>query len=93
MSTDDCQASFPEYEMHSWLPASTLAALQKIKTEKELDNPELEGLEHCPHCPFAMFIDNDQERLFKCQREDCMFVSCRKCKRVSGFRTVSNCIS
>lgn len=33
-------------------------------------------------CPFAMIIENPDERLFECQRDDCQVVSCRECKKV-----------
>lgn len=29
-----------------------------------------------------MVIENENERLFNCQREDCGTVSCRQCKKV-----------
>ena len=32
-------------------------------------------------CPFAMIIENPNERLFHCHRPDCRIVSCRDCKK------------
>lgn len=83
MSVDGCASVFPEAEYHLYLPQTTISALHKIKQEKELALAELDDLETCPFCPFAMCVDNPHERLFRCQREDCMVVSCRKCKKVS----------
>ncbi|GAA5897292.1 hypothetical protein JCM5296_000992 [Sporobolomyces johnsonii] len=71
MSTSGCSATFPESEIAKCLPPKSLHALHKIRQEKEVDLAELEGLEKCPFCPFAYIIENDQERLFHCQREDC----------------------
>ncbi|ORY75997.1 hypothetical protein BCR35DRAFT_267719 [Leucosporidium creatinivorum] len=81
MSVDGCASSFPEAEAERVLPPITMAALHKIKQEKEVDLADLEGLEKCPFCPFAMVLDNEHERLFNCQREDCGIVSCRQCKK------------
>ncbi|GAA5986247.1 hypothetical protein JCM10908_006472 [Rhodotorula pacifica] len=79
MSTDVCPATFPESELVKCLPRKTLGALHKIKQEKEVDEAEIEGLAKCPFCPFAMIIDNPDERLFLCRRPDCRIVSCRDC--------------
>lgn len=35
-------------------------------------------------CPYAAIVENQDERLFQCQRDDCGKVSCRKCHEVSG---------
>lgn len=48
MSTDGCKASFPESEAVKFLPATTLAALHKIRQEKEVDLAEIDGLAKCP---------------------------------------------
>ncbi|GJN92531.1 hypothetical protein Rhopal_005561-T1 [Rhodotorula paludigena] len=81
MSTSGCASTFPEIEIVKCVSRKTLAALHKIKQEKEVDEAALEGLEKCPFCPFAMIIENEQERLFSCQRDDCRIVSCRQCKK------------
>ncbi|KPV73730.1 uncharacterized protein RHOBADRAFT_38348 [Rhodotorula graminis WP1] len=81
MSTSGCSAKFLEREYPSFLSRKSIAALHRIKQEKEIDEAALEGLEKCPFCPFAMIIENPEERLFRCQREDCEVVSCRECKK------------
>lgn len=48
MSTDGCTATFPESELVKCLSSKTLAALHKIKQEKEVDEAEIEGLAKCP---------------------------------------------
>lgn len=47
------QAFFPESEAVKFLPSTTLAALHKIRAEKEVDFAELEGLAKCP-CVLAL---------------------------------------
>ncbi|GAA6006084.1 hypothetical protein JCM11491_002026 [Sporobolomyces phaffii] len=81
MSTSGCQATFPESEIVKFLPRKSRSALHKIRQEKEIDLAELDGLEKCPFCPFAYIIENDQERLFHCQRPECGVVTCRQCKK------------
>ncbi|GAA6060234.1 hypothetical protein JCM10212_003474 [Sporobolomyces blumeae] len=85
MSVSGCTSTFPESEAVKFLPYKTLETLHKIRQEKELDLAELPGLEKCPFCPFAYIIENDQERLFRCQRDDCGIEDHlpRTCKEVS----------
>ncbi|BGP18474.1 hypothetical protein JCM10213_001211 [Rhodosporidiobolus nylandii] len=81
MSTSGCKSFFSEREAERFLSRKTLNALHKIRMEKEVDAAAIEGLEQCPFCPFAYIIENPDERLFHCQREDCKIVSCRQCKK------------
>ncbi|SCV71528.1 BQ2448_3116 [Microbotryum intermedium] len=81
MSVDGCAAIFLDSELERFLAATTVAALEKIRQEKEVDSAELEGLEKCPFCSFACIIDNPTERLFHCISDACRIVSCRQCKR------------
>ncbi|KDE09479.1 hypothetical protein MVLG_00380 [Microbotryum lychnidis-dioicae p1A1 Lamole] len=81
MSVDGCAAIFRDSELERFLPSTTLAALEKIRQEKEVDLAELEGLEKCPFCSFACIIDNPNEKLFYCISDACRNVSCRSCKR------------
>ncbi|KAL8290442.1 hypothetical protein RQP46_002700 [Phenoliferia psychrophenolica] len=83
MSTEGeaCKAVYPESETSKFLPATTQAALHKLKQEKELDAAEIEGLAKCPFCPYAQIIDNPNERLFICAREDCGKTTCLQCKK------------
>lgn len=48
MSTSGCASTFPEIEIVKCVSRKTLAALHKIKQEKEVDEAALEGLEKCP---------------------------------------------
>ncbi|SCZ89197.1 BZ3500_MvSof-1268-A1-R1_Chr1-1g01022 [Microbotryum saponariae] len=81
MSVDGCAAIFRDSELERFLPSTTLAALEKIRQEKEVDLAELEGLEKCPFCSFACIIDNPNEKLFHCISDACRKVSCRSCKK------------
>ncbi|KAI5480033.1 zinc finger, C6HC-type protein [Pseudohyphozyma bogoriensis] len=81
MSVDGCTGVFPDFDLPNFLPETTISLLHRIRQEKEVGLAELEGLASCPFCPYAYVIENEDERLFVCQREDCMKISCRSCKK------------
>ncbi|KAG1738308.1 hypothetical protein EDD22DRAFT_959526 [Suillus occidentalis] len=41
----------------------------------------LENLEECPFCDYKCVIENEMEKLFRCENVDCGAVSCRECKK------------
>lgn len=51
MNTDGCKAVFPESEARKALIDTTLAALHKIRQEKEVDLAGIDGLAKCPCVP------------------------------------------
>lgn len=81
MDQSSCAAVFPESEIARFLPEKTLALYHRIKQGKEIEKAGLEGLESCPFCDYACVIENEEEKLFRCQNDDCLAVSCRKCKK------------
>ncbi|WVQ83480.1 hypothetical protein IAT38_005621 [Cryptococcus sp. DSM 104549] len=80
MDTGGCQFPFPESELTRLLPAKSLGLYHRLKQAKELELAGIEGLESCPSCPYSAIIDNPDEKLFRCMREGCMQVTCRKCR-------------
>jgi TRIAD3 protein (E3 ubiquitin-protein ligase RNF216) len=34
-------------------------------------------LSHCPFCDFAIILENEQERVFRCLNSECLKASCR----------------
>lgn len=82
MSTDGCDSQLITAEVRQLVPAKTMALLDQIQQQKELELAGLGGLEKCPFCvEYAVIIDNPDERLFTCLKEGCMKVSCRLCKK------------
>ncbi|KZO97505.1 hypothetical protein CALVIDRAFT_479838 [Calocera viscosa TUFC12733] len=81
MDQSDCKAPFPESEIARFLPEKTLSLYHRIKQGKEIEKAGLEGLESCPFCDYACVIENDEEKLFRCENEDCLIISCRTCKK------------
>lgn len=47
----------------------------------DLLQAQIEGLESCPFCSYAVVIENEHERLFRCENARCGVVSCRECKK------------
>ncbi|POR31761.1 E3 ubiquitin-protein ligase [Tolypocladium paradoxum] len=80
MSTDGCDAGFSHSERHKFLDEKLTAALDKIEQEAVLRLTDIEGLAHCPFCPFAAVCGPaTEDKEFRCQRPDCRKVSCRLC--------------
>jgi len=82
MDTSGCQSRFDEKELGRALPKKSLELLQRLRFAQELEDAAIEGLETCPSCPWAVVIDNLDEKLFRCQNEACGKVSCRQCRKV-----------
>ncbi|GAA6020514.1 hypothetical protein JCM10207_000028 [Rhodosporidiobolus poonsookiae] len=78
-----CTASFSPRSWATFLDAKTIEGLERLKQEGEVQMAfeGIEGFETCPFCPYACYIDNPDERLFRCERPECSKVSCRKCRK------------
>ena len=81
MDTSGCQSRFAERELARLLPLKSLDLLQRLQLAEELEEADIEGLETCPSCPWAVVIDNPEEKLFRCMNESCGKVSCRQCRK------------
>ncbi|MBW0497127.1 hypothetical protein O181_036842 [Austropuccinia psidii MF-1] len=82
MDSSQCDTLFTKSELRKVLPDKHLKKLNEIEFEKSLDLANLEGLEKCPFCPWAVIIENPQERLLRCGNQKCQKISCRFCKRL-----------
>lgn len=80
-SQTDCQLEFMVAQLELCLPPKLLDLYHRIKQAEEISAAGLENLEECPFCEYKCVIDNENERLFRCQNEDCSVVSCRNCKK------------
>ena len=38
---------------------------------------EIDGLECCPYCPYAVIVDNPDDKIFRCLNPECMKETCR----------------
>ena len=87
MDQSDCKLPFPESELRRLLTPKLLALYERIKQRKEIEAAGLENLEECPFCDYKVVIENDQEKLFRCENAECGAVSCRKCKKLVRRRS------
>ncbi|CUA76570.1 ubiquitin-conjugating enzyme E2 G2 [Rhizoctonia solani] len=81
MDQSGCKLAFAESEIQRFLPEKSLELWHRIKQEKEIELAQIDGLETCPFCSYAVVIENEEERLFRCENSACGMVSCRKCKK------------
>ncbi|TBU39099.1 hypothetical protein BD309DRAFT_873009 [Dichomitus squalens] len=82
MDQSGCKLAFPESELRRFLTPKLLELYERVKQRKEIEAAGLEGLEECPFCEYKVVIENDEERLFRCENEGCGAVTCRKCKKL-----------
>jgi NAD-dependent DNA ligase len=64
------------------LTAKLMELYDRVKQNKDIEAAELENLEECPFCEYKVVIDNENEKLFRCENEDCGAVTCRGCKKL-----------
>lgn len=81
MDMSGCTAEYTERVIATAVSSKTMSLYQRLRQLKDLEMAAIEGLETCPFCPFAVVIENEQEKLFRCQNEECKKVTCRSCKR------------
>lgn len=82
MDQSGCKLPFPESELRRFLTPKLLELYERVKQRKEIEAAGLEGLEECPFCEYKVVIENEQERLFRCENEACGAVTCRQCKKL-----------
>ena len=81
MDQSGCKALFSESELSRFLDEKLMALYHRVKQTKEIEAAGLEGLEECPFCEYKVVIDNAEEKLFRCENDDCGVISCRSCKK------------
>lgn len=100
MDQSGCKLLFSESELARFLTPKLLALYYRVKQNKEVEAAGLDGLEECPFCEYKVVIDNPEEKLFRCENDDCGVVSCRSCKKMVStrhshnfrkFLTISHC--
>ncbi|KAH9900729.1 hypothetical protein C8Q73DRAFT_786155 [Cubamyces lactineus] len=81
MDQSGCKLPFPESELRRFLTPKLLELYERVKQRKEIEAAGLENLEECPFCDYKVVIENEHERLFRCENEACGAVTCRACKK------------
>ncbi|RDX42329.1 hypothetical protein OH76DRAFT_1363022 [Lentinus brumalis] len=82
MDQSGCKLPFPDSELRRFLSPKLLELYERVKQRKEIEAAGLEGLEECPFCEYKVVIENENERLFRCENEACGAVTCRQCKKL-----------
>lgn len=81
MDGSDCHAKFLDSQLRRAIEPKTLSNYHNLLQRKELEAAGIEGLESCPSCNYAVVMENEHEKLFTCEMEDCRLISCRGCKK------------
>ncbi|KAI8992736.1 hypothetical protein BD414DRAFT_482028 [Trametes punicea] len=81
MDQSGCKLPFPESELRRFLTPKLLELYERVKQRKDIEAAGLENLEECPFCDYKVVIENEQERLFRCENEACGAITCRQCKK------------
>jgi E3 ubiquitin-protein ligase RNF216 len=81
MDQSDCKLPFTTDILSKCLDDRTIALWDKLKQAKDIRDANLEGLEDCPFCDYALIIPFTVKQLplFNCTK--CKNVSCRICKK------------
>ncbi|GJE95558.1 hypothetical protein PsYK624_117440 [Phanerochaete sordida] len=82
MDQSGCKLLFAPAELRRILTPKLLELYERVSQRKELEAAGLDNLEECPFCEYQVVIENEEEKLFRCEREECGAVSCRKCKKL-----------
>lgn len=83
MDTSDCQSVFSKSELSKVLNLQMMKRLEQIELEASIDQANIEGLEKCPFCVWAVIIENPEERVFRCGNQKCLKETCRQCKKAT----------
>ena len=65
MDTGECEADFSESELVRVLSEKSMVLYYRLKQARDLEAAQIPGLETCPWCPFAMIIEDPNEKLFR----------------------------
>lgn len=64
------------------LPENIFKHLAQRIASEEIKKANIEGLETCPFCVFALIL-NETDKIINCTNMDCMMESCRDCRHKS----------
>lgn len=81
MDQSGCKLFFPQSELERFLTPKLLELYHRVRQRKDIEAAGLENLEECPFCDYKCVIENEMEKLFRCENVDCGAVSCRECKK------------
>jgi|ERR1700738_1114722 len=92
MDVSGCKAEFTTEETRRFVNEKTLALRDKLESGDAirevcsvvlLTQASIEGFVTCPFCDYGAIVEDDGDKEFRCQNEDCKTVSCRSCRKES----------
>ena len=75
--SDECNDYFSFRIIQLLLRPNEMNIILRRWQQAELRDAQLDNMESCPSCDFAMIIENEDERVFRCQNPDCLKETCR----------------
>ncbi|UJR37235.1 hypothetical protein I4U23_029944 [Adineta vaga] len=75
-----CPGEYTMRLVSELLPPKDLKRLNRRIQEENIRQAEIDGLECCPYCPYAVIVDNPDDKIFRCLNPECMKETCRLCK-------------
>jgi len=78
--TSGCKSSFPPGQIKLALPPELAARYDERLAEDNLLKAEVENLKRCPHCNYAVIIDDPNITVIYCKNTECMKSTCLLCK-------------
>ena len=89
MDQSGCKLPFPESELRRFLTPKLLHLYERVKQRKEIETAGLENLQECPFCEYKVIIENEDEKLFRCESAECGAITCRMCKKLVCYLLLS----
>ncbi|KAI5463512.1 hypothetical protein BGZ63DRAFT_352285, partial [Mariannaea sp. PMI_226] len=81
ISTDGCVGGFSRAQRPKFIDEKLKKALDQVEKNIILEQAGINNLVNCPFCSFAAECPPVQvDREFRCQKPDCMLISCRLCR-------------
>lgn len=80
---DTCETEFSLEVLHDVLDTNLFNNLIRNRQNEEIKSANLDGLESCPFCTYAVIIENPDEKIFSCLNPNCMKETCRLCHEIN----------
>jgi len=77
---NSCPGEYSMPLVSELLPPKDLNRLNRRIQEENIRQAAIDGLECCPYCPYAVIVDNPDDKIFRCLNPECMKETCRLCK-------------
>ncbi|XP_064624120.1 uncharacterized protein LOC135485687 [Lineus longissimus] len=76
----DCEEEYTMKTLQEVLPSNVFSGLLNKIQEEEVKQAGIENLVSCPFCSFATIMEDENDKVLRCQNPDCLKESCRLCQ-------------